>query len=135
MVELIKKAIFTGLGLAVLTKEKAEELPKELTIYPGFKYEGYAWGMAIDQTACVGCNACVVACQAENNIPVVGKDEVAKGRHMNWLRVDRYFHGPQENPRDTIAYEFCGGNCWTRSCARGFRGVLAGHTKRICQLR
>ena len=79
-------------------KEVAEEPPRELTIYPGFKYEGYAWGMAIDQTSCVGCNACMIACQAENNIPVVGKEQVAMRRAMHWIRVDSYFQGGMDNP-------------------------------------
>jgi molybdopterin-containing oxidoreductase family iron-sulfur binding subunit len=72
-----------------------EEKP---SLYAQMPYDTYAWAMVIDTSLCIGCNACVVACQAENNVPVVGPEEAARGRDMHWLRIDTYVVHPKQPP-------------------------------------
>jgi molybdopterin-containing oxidoreductase family iron-sulfur binding subunit len=78
--------------------EERESDQVTLSLYPEWRYNGYRWGMAIDHNACIGCHACVAACTIENNVPVVGKEQVRRSREMHWLRIDRYFTGSLDNP-------------------------------------
>ncbi|MDQ1591067.1 MAG: hypothetical protein QOG71_1694 [Pyrinomonadaceae bacterium] len=79
-------------------KETHKEPGGHDSLYPNYEYNGYKWGMAVDIASCVGCQSCIIACQSENNIPIVGKEQVSRSRHMHWLRVDTYFKGLAENP-------------------------------------
>ena len=84
-------------------KESEQHRGERRDLWPGYEYTEHKWGMVVDLNACVGCSACILSCQAENNVPVVGKEEVRRRREMHWIRLDRYYKGPTDDP--TVAYQ------------------------------
>ncbi len=86
---------------------QAESENHNKSLYPEFKYTGVKWGMAIDLNKCLGCGECVIACNSENNVPIVGKDQVEKGREMQWMRIDRYYSETIDDPKVSAQPMLC----------------------------
>jgi MoCo/4Fe-4S cofactor protein with predicted Tat translocation signal len=97
---IIREATFSNWlkNPAFAQEEEHEEGHGEESMYPPVEYKQYAWGMVIDTSVCTGCQGCVIACQSENNIAIVGKDQVWRERELHWLRIDRYYKGDPANP-------------------------------------
>ena len=95
--------------LAAWQKDPASgtERNKVFSIWPQYKYAKHKWAMSIDLNSCTGCSSCVIACQSENNVPVVGKKFVMQGREMHWIRIDRYYKGAPSDPETVFQPMLC----------------------------
>jgi molybdopterin-containing oxidoreductase family iron-sulfur binding subunit len=110
-----ERRLVRELSFAEFISGKGEESEEYGSLWSPHDYPEHKWGIAVDLSACVGCNACVVSCQGENNIPVVGKDEVRNRREMHWLRIDRYFENDPDNPQVNFQPVMCS-QCDNASC-------------------
>lgn len=112
------RQIIVEATLAEYLKKKDANIHRHhvMTIWPQYDYKGHKWAMAIDQNSCIGCSACVVACQSENNIPVVGKKYVLRGREMHWIRIDRYYSGSDASNPDVSFQPMLCQHCENAPC-------------------
>ncbi len=124
----IVQAVALGAAREQELRGRAPEHASHPSMYPAVKYPEYRWGMTVDVDLCTGCQACVVACVAENNVPVVGKEQVAYGRDQHWLRLERWKEGPADHPENFFLPMFCQ-HCEVAPCEPVCPVYAAYHTR------